>query len=141
SSGGDATVTPDPVDGWAPWPTWTTNIEGVLGVHVPGGDDRWDYTLELDTDGAVVDRARVQMDNTVRNTVVPTDTINAGDLTLNTLGACRLPRGPLSGTFVARDLHFQEWAIGVLGGPGGPVPATPLTVGISTTTQTPLSGT
>jgi hypothetical protein len=140
SGGTNATVTPDPVDGWAPWPTWMTNIEGVLGVHTPGGEDRWDYTLELDTDGAVVDRARIQMDNTVRDIVVPTDTVNAGDLTLNTLGACRQPRGPLTGTFVARDLHFQQWSIDVLGGPGGPVPPTPLTVGITSTTQTPLSG-
>jgi hypothetical protein len=138
---GDATVTPDPVDGWVPWPTYLTNTDGLLGVHSPGGDDRWDYTLELDTPGAVVDTARLQMDNTVRNSIVPTDTINAGDLTLNTLGACRQPRGPLTGSFVARDRHFQQWSIGVLGGPGGPIPPTPLTVGISTTTQTPFSGT
>jgi hypothetical protein len=142
TSGGTATtVTPDPVNGWAPWPTWINNTTGLLGVHAPGGDDRWDYTLELDTAGAVVDLARVQMDNTVRDQVLPTDTVNAGDLSLTTLGACRQPRGPLSGRFVARDRHFESWSIGVLGGPGGPVPPTPLTVGISQTTQTPLSGT
>jgi hypothetical protein len=135
------TVTPNPVDGWVPWPTWVNNTTGLLGVHVPGGDDRWDYTLELDTAGFVVDTARVQMDNTVRNTVSLTDPVNAGDLELNTLGACRQPRGPLTGSFVARDRHFWEWSISVLGGPGGPIPPTPLSVGISRTTQTPLFGT
>jgi hypothetical protein len=91
--------------------------------------------------GAVVDTARVQMDNTIRDTVVSTDTVNAGDLTLNTLGACRQQRGPLSGSFVARDRHFESWSFSVLGGPGGPIPPTPLTVGILATTQTPLFGT
>ena len=141
SSGTATTVTPNPVTGFVPWPTWVNDTTGLLGVHAPGGDDRWDYTLELDTPGATVDLARVQMDNTVRNTIVATDTFNAGDLNLNTLGACRLPRGPLTGTFVAMDRHFESWGFSVLGGPGGPIPPTPVTVGISTSTQTPLSGT
>ena len=51
-----------------------------------------------------------------------------------------MPRGPLSGTFVARDKHFYSWSIGVAGGPGGPIPPTPLTVGIGSGTQTPLAG-
>jgi hypothetical protein len=141
SGGFPNTVTPNPVDGWTPWPTWTGNTTGLLGVHVPGGDDRWDYTLELDTAGNTVDTARVQADNTVKAVALPTDTVNAGDLTLLTGGACRLPRGPLNGSFVARDRHFARWSISVLGGPGGAIPPTPLSVGITEDTQTPFAGT
>jgi hypothetical protein len=142
TSGGVATtVTPNPLDGWVPWPTWTGNTTGLLGVHVPGGDDRWDYTLELDTAGNTVDVARVQMDNTVRAQAVASDTVNAGDLELFTAGACRQPRGPLSGRFVARDRHFESWSISLLGGPGGPIPPTPLTVGIAQNVETPFAGT
>ena len=45
---------------------------------------------------------------TTRSTrsIVVGDPDDAADLHLNTLGACRLPRGPLTGTFVARDKHF-----------------------------------
>jgi len=63
SNGDPGTVTPTPGTGWATWPTWVTNTEGFLGVHTPGGNDQWDYTLELDTSGHTVDTARVQMDN------------------------------------------------------------------------------
>lgn len=141
SGGFAATVTPDPVTGWAMWPTFGTNSRGVLGVLAPGGDDRWDFTLELDTAGNVVDTARTQLDNTVRNVALITDTTNAGDLELNTAGACKVPHGPVNGTFVARDRHFLRWGISVLGGPGGPIPPIPLTVGITSATQTPFAGT
>ncbi len=140
-NGAHGTVTPDPVNGWVPWPSWLVNTTGVLGVSAPGGDDRWDFTLELDTLGNVVDTARVQLDNTVKGVALATDTVNAGDLELFTAGACRLPRGPLGGRFVARDRHFEAWSISVLGGPGGPIPLTPLTVGITAGTQTPFVGT
>ena len=141
SAGGHATVTPDPATGWAPWPTWSTNTKGVLGVSAPGGDDRWDFTLELDTPGNVVARARVQMDNTVRAVAQPSDTVNAGDLELFTAGACRWLRGvPLQGRFVARDRHFASWSISVLGGPGGQIPPHPLTVAITTNTETQFLG-
>ncbi len=141
SGGVSATVTPAPVTGWVSWPTWSSNVGGVLGVHSPGGDDRWDYVLELDTSGNDVATARVQMDNTVRGQALLTDTVNAGDLQLFTAGACKQPHGPLGGRFVARDRHFSSWSISLLGGPGGPIPPTPLTVGIAHTQQTPFAGT
>lgn len=141
SGGTSATITPNPVTGWASWPTWSGNTEGYLGVHRPGGDDRWDYHLELDTAGNDVAVARAQMDNTVRAQVLSTDSDNAGDLQLFTAGACKQPHGPLNGRFVARDKHFASWSFALLGGPGGPIPPTPLTVGITHAQQTPLSGT
>lgn len=141
SGGLPATVTPDPITGWVSWPTFLTNSLGLLGVISPGGDDRWDYTLEFDLAGNVVDTARTRMDNTVKNVALLSDTTNAGDLELNTGGACRVPHGPLNGTFVARDGHFHSWSFAVLGGPGGPIPPIPLSVGISAGTQTPFFGT
>lgn len=143
SGGFNVKVTPDPINGWAPWPTWVTNTEGVLGVDSPGGDERWDFTLELDAPGNVVATARVQMDSTLKNVADLSDTVNAGDLTLFTAGACKQPHGPLHGKFVARDRFFHSWSIEVIGGPGGPIPAIPLTTGppaISTGTPTPFSG-
>jgi hypothetical protein len=146
SNGDPATVTPTPGTGWATWPTWVTNTEGFLGVHTPGGNDQWDYTLELDTAGHTVDTARVQMDNLVRNEVVPLDGANAGDLWLDTAGACKVPKALLNARFVARDLHFSSWSISLLGGPGGnpPQPALHLPGNLPmlpTTSQTPLTGT
>lgn len=89
----------------------------------------------------MVDTARVRMDNTLRNVAAATDVTNAGDLVLQTAGQCKVPNGPVNGTFVARDRHFRSWSISVIGGPGGPIPPTPLTVGIAPWTQTPFSGT
>jgi hypothetical protein len=131
-------VTPG-AGGWTPWPNWTANTTGKLGHFTPGGDDLWEVQLELFGVGTV-DVRRVQMDNTLNAAIVAGDPDNAADLHLNTLGACRLPRGPLTGTFVARDRHFHSWSIGVAGGPGTPIPATPLTVVISASTQTSLAG-
>ncbi len=141
SGGSPVTVTPDPVEGWVPWPTWATNTTGVLGHLTPGGDDRWDFTLELDTPSNVVDTARVRMDNTVRNVAHVADTLNAGDLALETAAQCTVPHGPVNGRFVARDRHFSSWSISVLGGTGTPLPPIPLSVGISAGTETPFSGT
>lgn len=125
--------------GWTPWPDWTGNTTGKLGHFTPSGDDLWEITLEVSGSG-VVDVRRVQMDNTLHNAMVG-DPNNAGDLTLSTLGACRFPRGPLDGTFVARDTHFHSWELSVSGGPGSPIPPTPVTAGALTTAdQTPLSG-
>lgn len=115
------------------------NTTGKLGHFTPGGDDLWEMQLEVFGLG-VVDVRRVQMDNTLNASIVVGDLANAADLELSTLGACRVPRGPLTGTFVARDQHFLSWSIGVAGGPGTPIPATPLTVGIGSGTQTSLSG-
>ncbi len=123
------------------WPTWVGNITGVLGHLASGGDDRWDFTLELEVDFNVVDSARVRMDNTVKDVALVTDTVNAGDLELFTASQCKVPHGPVNGTFVARDLHFLHWSISVLGGPGGPIPPIPLTVGIASSTETPFAGT
>ncbi|MGH3371056.1 MAG: hypothetical protein ACRDPR_13765, partial [Nocardioidaceae bacterium] len=131
-------VTPG-AGGWTPWPGWASNTTGKLGHFTPGGDDLWEVRLEVFGIG-VVDVRRVQMDNTLRSSIVAGDTTNAADLNLSTLGACRLPRGPLSGTFVARDQHFHSWSISVAGGPGSPIPPTPLTVGIGAGTQTPFGG-
>lgn len=142
TSGGSAvTVTPSPVDGWVPWPTWVANTTGVLGHRAPGGDDRWDFTLELDTALNVVDTARVQMDNTVKDVAELTDTVNAGDLELATAAQCKVPHGLVNGTFVARDRHFRSWSISVLGGPGPNPPGVPLTAPITAGTQTPFGGT
>lgn len=128
-----------PGSAYTPWPTWDVNTTGMLGFFTPGGDDLWEITLEVLGLG-VVDIKHVQMDNTLNGSIVAGDPDDAGDLHLNTLGACRLPRGPLHGTFVARDKHFLSWNIVVVGGPGGPMPATPLTVGIPSSTQTSISG-
>jgi hypothetical protein len=126
--------------GWTPWPSWMGNTTGKLGHFTPSGDDLWEIQLEVLGLG-VVDVRRVQMDNTLNASIVVGDPDNAADLSLNTLGACRVPRAvPLSGTFVARDEHFHSWSIAVAGGPGGPIPATPLTVAIGTGTQTSLAG-
>jgi hypothetical protein len=142
TSGGTAiTVTPDPIEGWVPWPTWINNTTGVLGFLTPGGDHRWDYTLELDTPFNVVDLARVQMDNTAKNVALVIDTTNAGDLELLTGAQCKIPHGPVNGTFVARDRHFRNWTITVIGGPGGPIPPIPLSAGVASNAQTPFSGT
>jgi len=125
--------------GWSPWPSWMGNTTGKLGHFTPGGDDLWEIQLEVLGLG-VVDVRRVQMDNTLNSSIVIGDPANAADLNLDLMGACRIPRGPVTGTFVARDKHFYSWSIGVAGGPGGPIPATPLTVGIGSGTQTPLAG-
>jgi hypothetical protein len=137
------TIIPDPVEGWVPWPVFAVNSAGLLGVFTPGGDDRWDLQLELDTPGNVQVVSRVQLDSTIRTTIEPGDGTNAGDLQITTGGACRWSKAaPLAGTFVARDRHFSRWSISVLGGPGGPVPPTPLTLvpALPATTETLLSG-
>ena len=133
-----SSVTPG-AGGWTPWPSWVGNTTGKLGHFTPAGDDLWEVQLEVFGLG-LVDVRRVQMDNTLNASIVVGDAANAADLHLNTLGACRVPRGPLTGTFVARDTHFLSWSIGVAGGPGGPIPPTPLTVGIASGTQTSLGG-
>jgi hypothetical protein len=115
------------------------NTTGKLGHFTPGGDDLWEIQLEVLGLG-VVDVRRVQMDNTLNASIVVGDLDNAADLNLDLMGACRIPRGPVTGTFVARDKHFYSWSISVAGGPGGPIPATPLTVGIGSGTQTALVG-
>jgi len=125
--------------GWTPWPSWVGNTTGKLGHFTPGGDDLWEVQLEVLGLG-VVDVRRVQMDNTLNASIVIGDPDDGADLQLSTLGACRIPRGWLNGTFVARDKHFWSWSIGVIGGPTSSVPPTPLVVGIGATTQTPVSG-
>ena len=138
-SNGVGSVQTPGAGGWTPWPSWVGNTTGKLGHFTPGGDDLWEIRLELFGTG-VVDVRRVRMDNTLHPALVG-DPDNAGDLVLNTLGACRFPRGVLGGTFVARDTHFHEWGIGVAGGPGTPIPATPVTSGgLANTDQTPISG-
>lgn len=129
--------TPDPSG--TLWPTWANNPSGVLGYFTPGGNDKWRLDLELIGSG-IVDSQTVQMDNLVRGVIDPSDPDNAGDLRLDTGSACRVPRGTLTGQFVARDLHFSHWSISVHGGPDTPVPPTPLAVGIAPTTQTDLAG-
>ena len=124
---------------YTPWPQWQTNTTGMLGFFTPGGDDLWEVSLEVLGIG-VVDVKRVQMDNTLNGFVTLSDLDDAADLHLDTLGACRLPRGPLHGTFVARDKHFLSWNLVVVGGPGGPMPPTPLSVGILQSTQTSVAG-
>lgn len=113
------------------------NTTGKFGHFTPAGDDRWEVQLEVFGLG-VVDVRRVQMDNTRNASIVVGDADNAADLHLNTLGACRVPRGRLSGSFVARDEHVFAWSI-------GPPAArarrpTPLTVGIANGAQTSLGG-
>jgi hypothetical protein len=127
--------------GWTPWPSWMGNTTGKLGHFTPAGDDLWEVQLEVFGLG-IVDVRRVQMDNTLNASIVVGDPDNAADLHLNTLGACRVPRGPLSGTFVARDKHFYSWSFSVLGGPGTSIPPTPVTTtpSIGPGTQTALGG-
>jgi hypothetical protein len=114
-------------NGWTAWPSWWANALGKLGHFNPGGDDQWEIYLELAGVG-IVDVRRVQADNTLNASLVAGDLDNRGDLQLSTAGACRVPPGPVTGTFVARDTHFAAWSIGVAGGPGGPIPPTPLTL-------------
>ena len=125
--------------GWTSYPDWHSDTTGMLGFFTPGGDDLWEVQLEINGAG-IVDTTRVQMDNTLNNFVNPSDPDDEADLQLFTMGACRLPKGPLNGSFIARDKHFYSWSIGVIGGPDPTVPATPLTVAISPSTQTSLSG-
>lgn len=115
------------------------NTTGKFGHFTPAGDDRWEVQLEVFGPG-VVDVRRVQMDNTRNASIVVGDADNAADLHLNTLGACRVPRGRLSGSFVARDEHVFAWSIAAAGGPGPTIPPTPLTVGIANGAQTSLGG-
>lgn len=125
--------------GWAFWPSYTANTDGVLGSFFPGGNDLWELQLELAV--GIVDVRYVQMDHLLRNTIDLGDPANAGDLKLFTQGQCRQPRNqPLNGRFVARDEHFLSWSIGVLGGPSNIVPPTPLQVLITNTTQTSING-
>jgi hypothetical protein len=131
-------VTPGAM-GWTSYPDWHSNTTGMLGFFTPGGDDEWEVQLEISGLG-IVDHTVVQMDNTLNNFVNPSDPDDEADLQLFTMGACRLPKGPLNGSFIARDKHFYSWSIGVIGGPDPTVPATPLTVGISPSTQTSTSG-
>jgi hypothetical protein len=138
SSAVGSSVTPG-AGGWTPWPTWVGNTTGKLGHFTPTGNDLWEVQLEVSGLG-VVDVRRAQMDNTLNAAIVAGDPDNGADLHLNTLGACRQPRGALSGRFVARDAHFWSWSISVHGGPGPSVPATPLTVAIGQFTQTPATG-
>ncbi|MEV6956765.1 hypothetical protein [Streptomyces sp. NPDC051183] len=138
-AGGFATIVTPAPDGQLPWPTWADNTLGQLGRFTPGGNDLWQLQLELIGIG-VVETRNVLMDNLVRGVVDPADPLNAGDLHLDTGGACRVPRGTLTGRFVARDEHFLGWGISVHGGPSSTVPPTPLTVSISPTTQTGLAG-
>lgn len=125
--------------GWTSYPDWHSNTTGMLGFFTPGGDDLWELQLEISGIG-IVDTRKVQMDNTLNNFVNPSDPDDEADLQLFTMGACRLPKGPLNGSFIARDKHFYSWSIGVIGGPDPTVPATPLTVGISPSTQTSTAG-
>lgn len=125
--------------GWTSYPDWHTNTTGMLGFFTPGGDDLWEVQLEISVTG-IVDTTRVQMDNTLNNFLNPSDPEDEADLQLFTMGACRLPKGPLNGSFIARDKHFYSWSIGVIGGPDPTVPPTPLTVGISPSTETSTAG-
>jgi hypothetical protein len=134
------TITPDPVTGWLPWPSYLEDLEGLFGVFAPGGDDRWSLALELGTPGNQVDQATVRMDNTIRNYVDPSDPVNVGDLHLNTEGMCKVQHGLVTGTFVADDEHFWQWSITVLGGPGPAIPPIPLSP-TTYLTPAPLPGT
>ena len=125
--------------GWTPWPTWTANTTGKLGHFTPGGDDLWEVQLHVSGLG-VVDVRRLQLDSTLNASVVAGDSVNAADLQLDTMAACRVARGPLSGRFVARDQNFHAWSIGVIGGPGSPIVA-PLVAPVPAPGQTPMSGT
>ena len=125
--------------GWTPWPTRTANTTGMLGHFTPGGDDLWEVQLHVSGLG-VVDVRRLQLDSTLNASVVAGDSVNAADLQLDTMAACRVARGPLSGRFVARDQNFHAWSIGVIGGPGSPIVA-PLVAPVPAPGQTPMSGT
>jgi hypothetical protein len=138
--GNGSWVTPG-ASGWTAWPSWSTNTTGKLGHFNPGGNDQWEVQLELAGVG-VVDVRRVQADNTLNASLVAGDLNNRGDLQLSTAGACRVTPGPVAGTFVARDTHFAAWSIVVDGGPGGPIPPTPLTLTppLATGQQTSVAG-
>jgi hypothetical protein len=138
--GNGSWVTPG-AGGWTAWPSWSTNTTGKLGHFNPGGNDQWEVQLELAGVG-VVDVRRVQADNTLNASLVAGDLNNRGYLQLSTAGACRVAPGPVAGTFIARDTHFAAWSIVVDGGPGGPIPPTPLslTPPLATGQQTSVAG-
>ncbi|BEP12130.1 helix-hairpin-helix domain-containing protein [Acidothermaceae bacterium B102] len=135
-----SSVTPG-AGGWSAWPTWQDNTTGMLGLFPSAGDDLWEFALELSGVGVVATK-RVQLDNTLNASIVAGDTVNAAALQLNTFAECRVPKAPLTGTFVARDKHFLSWSITVVGGPSGgvfhlPVVTTPF---LTTAQETAFSG-
>lgn len=143
SDGVHHTITPDPMTGNVAWPTWGHNTTGVLGNFAPGGNDRWDVELKVGPAFGTADTARVRIDSILRTTIEPGDSVNAGSLVVNTGGACFVDKTvPLTGTFVARDLHFGSWSISVHGGPGSPIVVPPpITGGLLPSSQTPVGGT
>ena len=132
-------VTPSST-GWTAWPRWQDNTTGMLGWFPSFGDDLWEFALELSGAGVVATK-RVQLDNTLNASIVPGDTVNAADLEVNTAAQCRVPKAPLSGTFVARDKHFLSWSIFVVGGPSGGVHYVPVTTpGLTNSQETAIGG-
>jgi hypothetical protein len=130
------------MDGWTTWLGWTQNTTGVLGWFDTTGDDRWRIDLEVYGSG-IVDTKFVQLDNTLNGAGTPVDPNNTADLELNVAGNCDIGAGIVSGTFVARDLHFASWGISVSGGPSSGFPTPPPATAIpplATTDQTASGG-
>jgi hypothetical protein len=126
--------------GWTPWLGWAQNTTGVLGWFDTTGDDRWRIDLEVAGSG-IVDTKFVQLDNTLNGQSL--DPNNTADLQLNVAGNCDVAAGVVTGTFVARDVHFGSWGISVHGGPSSGFPTPPpatTTPFLPTTSQTPTGG-
>jgi hypothetical protein len=114
--------TPNPADGAMTWLDWHDNTTGVLGWFNTAGNDRWRIDLEVPgtTGWVVADTAYVQLDHTLNAQSLDPD--NTADLHLNVAGNCDVAAGTVTGTFVARDRHFDSWGITVHGGPSAGFP-------------------
>jgi hypothetical protein len=126
--------------GWTTWLGWQQNTTGVLGWFDTTGEDRWRIDLEVLGSG-IVDTKFVQLDNTLNGASV--DPNNTADLNLDVAGMCDVKAGTLTGTFVARDLHFGSWGLSVHGGPSSgfpPPPPATTTPPLAATSQTPTAG-
>ena len=128
-------------DGSMNWLDWTQNTTGVLGWFDTSGNDRWKIELELVGSG-IVDTKFVQLDNTL-NGAGSADPNNAAELGLDVAGNCDVQAGVVTGTFVARDLHFGSWGLSVHGGPSSGFTLTTAAAAsppLAHDTETPLGG-
>jgi len=135
--------TPDAM-GWATWRGWMQNTTGVIGWFDTSGDDLWQIELEVQGLG-IVDTCRVLIDSTLNGPALPIDPANTADLVLDVAGNCDVSAGEITGRLVARDLHLDNWALSVHGGPSTGFPAPPAAQttpvpGVSQAQDTPLTG-
>lgn len=102
--------------GWFQYLDPLQEFDRILGVWSTTGDDLWEVQLDIATapnDLSIVSSSpwyRLQLDNTAPS---QTSTPVTMDLHIAAGGDCKdFNQGtPLSGTFIADDLHFGAWAL------------------------------